>query len=45
VDSILIERLDGVPVLEPHASEERAAVGAALVDAGFARTPRGLRLR
>ena len=45
VDSILIERLDGVPVLEPHASEERATVGAALVDAGFARTPRGLRLR
>jgi ATP-dependent Lhr-like helicase len=48
VDSILVERLDGVPVLDPLASERdggRAGVAAALVDAGFARTPRGLRLR
>jgi len=42
VGSILIERLDGVPVLDPHGP---GPVAAALIDAGFARTPRGLRLR
>jgi len=45
VASILVERIDGVPVLEPVASADREAVVAALIDAGFARTPRGLRLR
>ncbi|KAA8968278.1 DEAD/DEAH box helicase [Mycobacterium sp.] len=39
--SLLVERVDGVAVLELRDS----AVLAALVDAGFARTPRGLRLR
>jgi ATP-dependent helicase Lhr and Lhr-like helicase len=42
VDSILIEKLDGIPVLDPHGP---GPVAAALIDAGFARTPRGLRLR
>jgi ATP-dependent helicase Lhr and Lhr-like helicase len=42
VESILIERLDGVPVLDLR---EPGPVAAALIDAGFARTPRGLRLR
>jgi ATP-dependent Lhr-like helicase len=42
VASILVERVDGVPVLHPGAP---GPVAAALVEAGFARTPRGLRLR
>ena len=41
VGPLLVERIDGVPALEAH----RDASAAALVDAGFARTPRGLRLR
>ena len=45
VGGILIERLDGVPVLESSAQPERQAVTDALLSAGFARTPRGLRLR
>jgi ATP-dependent Lhr-like helicase len=40
--SILVERINGVPVLGPQVS---AAVVTALSDVGFARTPRGLRLR
>jgi ATP-dependent Lhr-like helicase len=43
VSSILIERINGTAVLNPHARS--ATVVAALSDAGFARTPRGLRLR
>jgi ATP-dependent helicase Lhr and Lhr-like helicase len=42
VSSILVERINGIAVLGPDASAP--AVGA-LSDAGFARTPRGLRLR
>lgn len=42
VASLLVERVDGAPVLQPGAP---APVTDALVDAGFARTPRGLRLR
>jgi ATP-dependent helicase Lhr and Lhr-like helicase len=42
VASILVERVDGVPVLHPGAP---GPVAATLVEAGFARTPRGLRLR
>jgi ATP-dependent Lhr-like helicase len=42
VDSILVERINSVPVLGPQVS---APVVDALSDAGFARTPRGLRLR
>jgi ATP-dependent Lhr-like helicase len=41
-DSILVERINSVPVLGPHVS---APVVTALSDVGFARTPRGLRLR
>jgi ATP-dependent helicase Lhr and Lhr-like helicase len=42
VSSILVERINGTAVLGPDAS---AAAVSALSDAGFARTPRGLRLR
>lgn len=43
VASLLVERVNGVSVLTP---DGRAAVALdALVDAGFSRTPRGLRLR
>jgi ATP-dependent helicase Lhr and Lhr-like helicase len=45
VQSLVVEKVNGVTVLEPGAEGERAAVQAALVGAGFARTPRGLRLR
>jgi ATP-dependent helicase Lhr and Lhr-like helicase len=41
-DSILVERINSLPVLGPQVSP---AVVTALSDAGFARTPRGLRLR
>jgi ATP-dependent Lhr-like helicase len=41
-DSILVERINSLPVLGPQVS---APVVTALSDAGFARTPRGLRLR
>ncbi|MGH3675572.1 MAG: ATP-dependent helicase [Mycobacterium sp.] len=43
--SLLVEKVNGVPVLEPGAEGDRAAVQTALTGAGFARTPRGLRLR
>ena len=42
INGILIERVNSAPVLAPQVS---AAVVTALTDAGFARTPRGLRLR
>jgi ATP-dependent Lhr-like helicase len=45
VQSILVEKVNGVPVLEPAVAGERAAVQDALIGAGFIRTPRGLRLR
>ncbi|HJT93280.1 MAG TPA: crosslink repair DNA glycosylase YcaQ family protein, partial [Mycobacterium sp.] len=45
VQSLVVEKVNGVPVLEPGAEGERAAVQDALLGAGFARTPRGLRLR
>lgn len=41
VDGILLERVDGTAVLELHDSPTLAA----LTEAGFSRTPRGLRLR
>jgi ATP-dependent helicase Lhr and Lhr-like helicase len=41
-DSILVERINSLPVLGPQVSP---AVVTALSDAGFVRTPRGLRLR
>ena len=42
INSVLIERINSAPVLAP---EVPGAVATALTDAGFARTPRGLRLR
>jgi ATP-dependent Lhr-like helicase len=42
INSILIERVNSAPVLGPQLP---GTVAAALTDAGFARTPRGLRLR
>ena len=45
VSSFLVEKVNGVPVLEPGAGGQRAAVQEALMGAGFSRTPRGLRLR
>ena len=45
VGSLLVEKVNGVSVLEPVAEGQRAAVQEALIRAGFARTPRGLRLR
>jgi ATP-dependent helicase Lhr and Lhr-like helicase len=44
VESILVERVDGVPALQPLGGGPSPVVDA-LSDAGFARTPRGLRLR
>ncbi|MGE2736500.1 ATP-dependent helicase [Mycolicibacterium vaccae] len=41
VPALLVERVDSVPVLEQRGSP----VAEALVQAGFSRTPRGLRLR
>ncbi|MDZ4269385.1 MAG: ATP-dependent helicase, partial [Mycobacterium sp.] len=41
VPALLVERVDGVPVLEARESP----VAEALAHAGFAKTPRGLRLR
>ncbi|OBF64388.1 ATP-dependent helicase [Mycobacterium sp. 852002-51971_SCH5477799-a] len=43
VASILVERIDGVPALQPRADGPGPVD--ALSDAGFARTPRGMRLR
>jgi ATP-dependent helicase Lhr and Lhr-like helicase len=46
VASILVERIDGQPALQPQNGPSRLADAlTGLVEAGFARTPRGLRLR
>ncbi len=45
VASILVERVNGVPALGAGEPGRVAGALAGLVDAGFARTPRGLRLR
>ncbi|MGK2881802.1 MAG: ATP-dependent helicase [Mycobacterium sp.] len=45
VDGLLVERVNGVTVLAADAAAINLSVAAALVDAGFSRTPRGLRLR
>jgi ATP-dependent helicase Lhr and Lhr-like helicase len=44
IAAILIERIDGVPALQPGAGGPNP-VAAALSEAGFMRTPRGMRLR
>ncbi|BBX35366.1 DEAD/DEAH box helicase [Mycolicibacterium mageritense DSM 44476 = CIP 104973] len=45
ISSLLVERVNGVAVLDPDVDSERTTVQDALVGAGFSRTPRGLRLR
>ncbi|MGO9185181.1 ATP-dependent helicase [Mycobacterium sp.] len=45
VASILVERIDGSPALQPHAGGRESDALAGLLEAGFARTPRGMRLR
>ena len=45
VASILVERIDGVPALQPHAGGRESTALTGLIEAGFARTPRGMRLR
>jgi ATP-dependent Lhr-like helicase len=45
LQSLLVERINGVPVLDPGAGPEHDAVRDALTGSGFSRTPRGLRLR
>lgn len=45
LQSMLVERVNGVPVLESSADAWRATVHDALIGSGFSRTPRGLRLR
>ncbi|WP_343232119.1 hypothetical protein [Mycolicibacterium sp. CBMA 361] len=45
LQSLLIEKVNGEPVLAPTTEADRAVVHTALADAGFSRTPRGLRLR
>jgi ATP-dependent Lhr-like helicase len=44
VASILVERIDGLPALQPQAGGP-SPVTDALSEAGFMRTPRGMRLR
>lgn len=45
VASILVERVNGVPALAPGGPDRVTGAQTGLLDAGFARTPRGLRLR
>ncbi|MET0451362.1 MAG: ATP-dependent helicase [Mycobacterium sp.] len=45
LQSLLVEKVNGVPVLEPGTEGRQSAVHAALTGSGFSRTPRGLRLR
>jgi ATP-dependent Lhr-like helicase len=44
VESIVVERINAVPALQPLGGGP-SPVAEALSDAGFARTPRGMRLR
>ena len=45
LQSLLVEKVNGGPVLDPAPDERLVAVRDALTAGGFARTPRGLRLR
>jgi ATP-dependent helicase Lhr and Lhr-like helicase len=45
LQALLVERINGAPVLDPAAGPDHGAVRDALVGSGFSRTPRGLRLR
>jgi ATP-dependent Lhr-like helicase len=43
--SLLVEKVNGMPVLDPGADDRLSVTRDALTGSGFARTPRGLRLR
>jgi ATP-dependent helicase Lhr and Lhr-like helicase len=45
LQSLLVERINGIPVLDPGAGPDHDVVRDALTGSGFSRTPRGLRLR
>jgi ATP-dependent Lhr-like helicase len=45
LQSLLVEKVNGVAVLDPGADDRSSTVRDALTGSGFARTPRGLRLR
>jgi ATP-dependent Lhr-like helicase len=45
LQSLLVEKVNGVSVLDPEADPARSVVLDALTGNGFSRTPRGLRLR
>jgi ATP-dependent Lhr-like helicase len=45
LQSLLVEKVNGVSVLDPGANDRLSTVRDALTGSGFARTPRGLRLR
>ncbi|HEV7422846.1 MAG TPA: ATP-dependent helicase [Mycobacterium sp.] len=45
LQSLLVEKVNGVSVLDPGADDRSSTVRDALTGSGFARTPRGLRLR
>jgi ATP-dependent Lhr-like helicase len=45
LQSLLVEKVNGVAVLDPGADDRHATVRDALTGSGFARTPRGMRLR
>jgi ATP-dependent Lhr-like helicase len=45
LQSLLVEKVNGVAVLDPGADERLPTVRDALTGSGFARPPRGLRLR
>jgi ATP-dependent helicase Lhr and Lhr-like helicase len=45
LQSLLVEKVNGGPVLDPAPDDRLAVVRDALTASGFARTPRGLRLR
>lgn len=45
IGGLLIERLNGIAILEAFARDEHQVISDALIDAGFSRTPRGLRMR
>jgi ATP-dependent Lhr-like helicase len=45
LQSLLVEKVNGVTVLDPASEDRLAIVRDALTGAGFSRTPRGLRLR
>jgi ATP-dependent Lhr-like helicase len=45
LQSLLVEKVNGVAVLDPASEDRLATVRDALTGAGFSRTPRGMRLR